>query len=1130
MSSGAPRRRKVRGRRSRRRTDRLVRLRLESLESRRLLAVTVDTPDDVVDGATTSINDLLLAPGADGKISLREAIVATNNTAGADEIDFHASLAGDLITLGGTALSISDDLTISGLGVALTTIDGDEASSVFEIDDGTEDQIVVAMNNLTVRGGSATQGGGIRNLENLTLTDGAVTDNTAVTYGGGIHNDGTLTIASSTVSGNTVQDFGGGIANTQGTVTIASSTLSGNSARTGGAIENFYGDVSIADSTISGNSAEFGAGAFTDGDLSISNSTISGNTATSSGGGVEVYYGSVSITNSTISGNSAELGGGVFNNDVLSVTNSTLTENSASVSGGGVYNDATATLTNSIVANSTAGADVDDQGVLTLAGVNLVEDGSVVGAGVLNSDPQHGPLADHGGPTRTHALLVGSPALDAGVDAAALDPDGFPLTTDQRGAGFPRIVGAAVDLGAWEAGVTLVDGVTVLQAESFTNRTDGASHRWWAVDAESPGVGTFSDATGLGAGFLQALTLAEADDSSANLSPDDPSVEFPIHVSEAGAVTLDVRAAGLSGASDSLWLSVPGAVLADAQGLTVSGGAVRVVTNSTGVFQWLDAGVWNLAAGDHTVRVSMRESGTALDALQLELAPSPNLVDGVTLIQAEEFTDRVSSATHVWSVVDAETAGAGVFTFATGPDGDFMQSLTNGGSDSSGVNTSPADPALRYEIETLGAGVFVLRLNAAGLSGTSDSVWATIEGATLVDAQGLTVSGDSVRAVTNRTGKFQRVDAGVWSVPAGVHTIRLSMRESGTAVDALVLEPRPAATPLAGTTVIQAEQFGERTDGSNHLWWVVDDETPGVGAFTGATGADGDYLQVLNLAAADDTHGSVSGTADPSVAFPIDVAEERVYRVRVRAAGLSSSSDSLWLSVPGATLFDSQGLAIAGGAVRVVTNKTADFEWLDAGLWTIPVGSRELSVSLRETGTALDALEVSPAFGPTAIVGATTLQAESYSAQTPGSNHRWHVVDAETAGVGVFAGATGPAADYLQALTQAGAVGGANLAPANPVVRFEISVAAGGDYDLDVRAAGLSGTTDSLWVRIVGATLADAQGRSIVDDSLLIGLGSTGSFAAKEAGVWTLASGMYTIEIAMRETGAALDAVIVTPL
>jgi parallel beta-helix repeat protein len=161
----------------------------------------------------------------------------------------------------------------------------------------------------------------------------------------------------------------------------------------------------------------------------------------------------VAITNCTISGNTATAsGGGIFNDDVGTITlaNSTISSNTATTSGGGIFNNGgTATLKNTIVANSTTGGDCAGT-ALASNGNNLDSDGTcgLAAAGDLpNTDPQLGPLADNGGPTQTHALLTGSPAIDAGNDAAC-------PVTDRRGVARP-IDGdedgtATCDMGAYE--------------------------------------------------------------------------------------------------------------------------------------------------------------------------------------------------------------------------------------------------------------------------------------------------------------------------------------------------------------------------------------------------------------------------------------------------------------------------------------------------------------------------------------------------------------------------------------------------------------------------------------------------------------------------------------------------------
>jgi hypothetical protein len=133
------------------------------------------------------------------------------------------------------------------------------------------------------------------------------------------------------------------------------------------------------------------------------------------------------LRNSTIASNTAELGAGIHQ-----------------------YNGASTHSDSSIIARNTAGAsgaDWDGAGSITVVGANNLV-GSVGAAlalpgGTLFADPMLAPLADNGGPTRTHALRSGSPALNTGNNAA-----GLPF--DQRGHGFARKAGPATDIGAFE--------------------------------------------------------------------------------------------------------------------------------------------------------------------------------------------------------------------------------------------------------------------------------------------------------------------------------------------------------------------------------------------------------------------------------------------------------------------------------------------------------------------------------------------------------------------------------------------------------------------------------------------------------------------------------------------------------
>ncbi len=229
----------------------------------------------------------------------------------------------------------------------------------------------------------------------------------------------------------------------------------------GGGLTNF-GELTLTNSTVSGNEADDeGGGIANFGTMRIEGSTISGNISGRNGGGVINEFGTMTILNSTISGNTtAERGGGVFHRDSSSITiDSTTITGNTSTSGGAFYSeDGTATINNSILANSTSASDCDgDTGVTIAGGHNLIETQSGpcsfvngTNGNIVGSDPVLGPLADNGGPTFTHALLAGSPAIDAGDTLEA---------TDQRGEARP--FGLADDMGAFELQTCFVDSWSV---------------------------------------------------------------------------------------------------------------------------------------------------------------------------------------------------------------------------------------------------------------------------------------------------------------------------------------------------------------------------------------------------------------------------------------------------------------------------------------------------------------------------------------------------------------------------------------------------------------------------------------------------------------------------------------------
>jgi hypothetical protein len=350
--------------------------------------------------------------------------------------------------------------------------------------------VTAIIKGLTITGGyrldvGQNYGSGIySNQANLTLEDVHVVGNFAADVGGGIYsNAGNLTLINSVVKDNISQNRGGGIhaSGTANQVQIIGSKITHNTAGLdGGGLSSSSTSLSILNSDISNNSGNRGGGVRLTADsadaVSITGSTFSNNSSTAgSGGGLLIERDgstnpTITITNSTLSTNiSAIDGGGLFvnSNAAVNIYNTTFTLNQASDDGGGLNVEASSSVTlhNSIVAQNTSGTNSADwRGTINAASShNLVGVTSGIGSGLSNGingnkvgtaaspiNPLLAPLGDYGGPTKTHALLPGSPAIDRGSNT-------YGATTDQRG--FARNVddtvttnnpGETVDIGAFE--------------------------------------------------------------------------------------------------------------------------------------------------------------------------------------------------------------------------------------------------------------------------------------------------------------------------------------------------------------------------------------------------------------------------------------------------------------------------------------------------------------------------------------------------------------------------------------------------------------------------------------------------------------------------------------------------------
>ena len=471
---------------SRTSANRARKLRFEQCEDRRLLAITVDVIHDIDD------------PN-DGTTTLREALFTANSNLDHSTIHFDPTVFSTPQTIDLTEgeLTIRKSVTIDAEGQGITVdASGNDPTPMLNNGDGSR---VLAINmELNPEPRAVT-------LAGLTITGGDNSGN-----GGGLYFDSsafpsgdvTLTIRDSVIEDNHSNSSGGGISLSNSTINLSnshklkidilSSTIQNNSAF--GAAEIFYGP-----------NVRGGGGIYVDVDgnndnsegvvFNLKDSTVSGNIAQrGEGGGVwfcAKYGGTFNAINSTISGNRAQdaassaQGGGLwisrYDNDeepkVLANLDSTTITNNFSPDGGGLFSDSqllknggqaiVTKLNNTIVSANRIALDPNSAAnniagkIKAASSYNFIGTSTAAlptGPGNITTNNTNGidannpgllPLALNGGPTRTHAPLLSSPAVNAGKPLAVAGVDNVPLH-DQRGETYDRVIGGRIDIGAVE--------------------------------------------------------------------------------------------------------------------------------------------------------------------------------------------------------------------------------------------------------------------------------------------------------------------------------------------------------------------------------------------------------------------------------------------------------------------------------------------------------------------------------------------------------------------------------------------------------------------------------------------------------------------------------------------------------
>lgn len=427
---------------------------------------------------TINVNSTSDVIANDGKCTLREAIIAANTdtASGAAANECPAGSGVDTIVLPAgtytiTIAGLNEDssltgdfdvkqsVTIRGAGYTCgspnpkcTLLHGNLADRVLDI----TTTIQVTVSDLQIYRGDPlfADGGGIRNygrlkldrvifaenngtgagLKNKTgayaaLDTAAFVSNHSDSNGGAIWNEGTLFLSGVIMAFDTAELNGGGLFN-EGYATLT--------------------DVSIGYETATGFD---GGGILNNSLITITQSTLQNNTSLNGNGGGLFNWNTANITNTTFTANSTVTttgkGGavyGAFGGYGTTLTHVTMKNNTAST-GGAIYRAAGAqiSLKNTIVADSVSGGNCS--GEIVSLGYNLDSANTCAFSAtgdITSTAPMLGSLVNNGGKTSTHALLVGSPAINKipfGTNGC-----GTTITTDERG--YARV--SPCDIGAFE--------------------------------------------------------------------------------------------------------------------------------------------------------------------------------------------------------------------------------------------------------------------------------------------------------------------------------------------------------------------------------------------------------------------------------------------------------------------------------------------------------------------------------------------------------------------------------------------------------------------------------------------------------------------------------------------------------
>jgi len=625
-------------------------------------------------------------------------LVADINTA-------NANGQSDVIDLGGNTfvLTAVDNVTNGPNGLPVITGDGGNGLT---IQNGTIERSAVGgtpqFRILAISAGDVT-------LDDVTLTNGAAPSEN----GGGIRSSGgDLRLTDSTVVGNSADTNGGGIY-ALGPLTLTRTTVSDSSAGADGGGVYALSLFTANESTLSGNtSADDGGGAYVGGFAALTGSTVGENSADDTGGALLVSQGPIQLTNGTVSGNTAAgpYGGGVVvQAGTATIRNSTIVSNTSSGGGANVNlaaGFADVTIDSTIIAGPQGGGANCNTDV-TAGSFNLVGeescalvdgvDNNQVGSTLSPLDPLLGPLANNGGPTETHALLTGSPAIDAGSNPLALD-------FDQRGSGFPRVVGGQADIGAFEAAETDTDSDGIADGDDNCPAVANSAQADFDSDDIGDACDTNTDQDGDGFGDPGFPNNTSQDDNC----PADSNPTQEDQDADGQGDVCDPCPTDATNTCDQTDLSV-----------SKSGPATASVGDTI----------------TYTVTVSNDGPGTATNVTAVDTLPP-----GVTFVSATPSQGSFSSVTEQWAIGTlAPSASATLTITATASTAGTATNVVTVDGDQTDPDTSNNDDSVVTSIQPPSADLSVSKSGPATAS-VGDTITYTV-----------TVSNDGPGTATNVT-------------------------------------------------------------------------------------------------------------------------------------------------------------------------------------------------------------------------------------------------------------------------------------------------------------------------------------------------------------------------------------------